>query len=120
MESQSERTKKRPSSKSKDSKIDRPVKWSSKNKHSFIVSGTKFVLDERYEYIKQIGVGAYGVVCSCFDKKENREVAVKKVVNAFEDLIDAKRIVSEIKLLLFFNNDNITTLRYLTFQNWKR
>ena len=80
----------------------------------------KFVLDELYECIKQIGVGIYGVVCSCFDKKENREVAVKKVVNAFEDLIDAKRIVREIKLLLFFNDDNITTLRYLTFQNWKR
>ena len=109
MEPQSERPKKRQSSKSKDSKVDRPVKWS-KNKHSFVVSGTKFVLDERYEYIKQIGLGAYGVVCSCFDKKENREVAVKKVVNAFEDLIDAKRIVREIKLLRFFNHDNIISL----------
>ena len=109
MESQSERPKKRQTSKSKDSKVDRPVKWS-KNKHSFVVSGTKFVLDERYEYMKQIGLGAYGVVCSCFDKKENREVAVKKVVNAFEDLIDAKRIVREIKLLRYFNHDNIISL----------
>ena len=98
MESLTEKGKKRPSSKNKETKVDRPVKWA-KNKHSFVVSGTKFVLDERYEYIRQIGIGAYGVVCSCHDKKENRNVAVKKVVNAFEDLIDAKRIVREIKLL---------------------
>ena len=40
-------------------------------------------VDERYEYIKQIGLGAYGVVCSCYDKKENRNVAIKKVGNTF-------------------------------------
>ena len=108
MENQSERNK-RQNSKTKDAKIDRPIKWMN-NKHSFIVSGTKFVLDERYEYMRQIGVGAYGVVCSCHDKKSNRDVAVKKVVNAFEDLIDAKRIIREIKLLRYFNHDNIISL----------
>lgn len=108
MENQSEKSK-RQNSKTKEAKIDRPIKWM-KNKHSFIVSGTKFVLDERYEYMRQIGVGAYGVVCSCHDKKSNRDVAVKKVVNAFEDLIDAKRIVREIKLLRYFNHDNIISL----------
>ena len=38
---------------------------------------------------------------------------MKKVVNAFEDLIDAKRIVREIKLLRFFNHDNIVTSLYI-------
>ena len=94
---------------SSENKIDRPIKWG-KNKHSFTISGCKFVVDERYEYIKQIGVGAYGVVCSCYDKKENRNVAIKKVGNAFEDLIDAKRIVREIKLLRYFKHDNIVSL----------
>ena len=94
---------------SSENKVDRPVKWG-KNKHSFTISGCKFVVDERYEYIKQIGVGAYGVVCSCYDKKENRNVAIKKVGNAFEDLIDAKRIVREIKLLRYFKHDNIVSL----------
>ena len=108
MENQSERNK-RQNSKTKDGKIDRPIKWMN-NKHSFIVSGTKFILDERYEYMRQIGVGAYGVVCSCHDKKSNKDVAVKKVVNAFEDLIDAKRIIREIKLLRYFNHDNIISL----------
>ncbi len=72
-----------------------------------------------------MGLGAYGVVCSANDKKANKKVAIKKVQsyifkfqvsNAFEDLIDAKRIVREIKLLSikqffkikgFFDHDNI-------------
>ena len=67
-------------------------------------------MDERYDYIKQIGLGAYGVVCSCFDKKTNMKVAIKKVPNAFEDLIDAKRILREIKLLKYFDHENIISL----------
>ena len=94
---------------SKERKVDRPIKWS-KHKHSFTIAGSEFIVDERYEYIKQIGVGAYGVVISCYDKKTNRNVAIKKVGNAFEDLIDAKRIVREIKLLRYFKHDNIVSL----------
>ena len=90
-------------------KIEYPVKWL-KHKHSFTIAGSEFIIDERYEYIKQIGVGAYGVVISCYDKKTNRNVAIKKVGNAFEDLIDAKRIVREIKLLRYFKHDNIVSL----------
>ena len=101
--------KKQISNSNKQTSIDRPIKWSN-SKHTFTVSGTKFVVDERYEYIKQIGLGAYGVVCSCYDKKENRNVAIKKVGNAFEDLVDAKRIVREIKLLRYFDHDNIVSL----------
>ena len=94
---------------SKERKIERPIKWA-KNKHTFTIAGSDFIVDERYEYIKQIGVGAYGVVISCYDKKTNKNVAIKKVGNAFEDLIDAKRIVREIKLLRFFKHDNIISL----------
>ena len=94
---------------SKERKIERPIKWS-KNKHTFTIAGSEFIVDERYEYIKQIGVGAYGVVISCYDKKTNKNVAIKKVGNAFEDLIDAKRIVREIKLLRYFKHDNIISL----------
>jgi mitogen-activated protein kinase 1/3 len=56
-------------------------------------------VDDKYEFIKQIGHGAYGVVCSALNKKNNQKVAIKKVPNAFEDLIDAKRIIREIRLL---------------------
>ena len=57
------------------------------------------MVEDKFEYIKQIGHGAYGVVCSAYDHKSKQKVAIKKVPKAFEDLIDAKRIVREIKLL---------------------
>ena len=39
------------------------------------------------------------MVCSALDHVIKAKVAIKKVPKAFEDLIDAKRIVREIKLL---------------------
>jgi len=72
--------------------------------------GTTFVVDSHYDYIKLIGRGAYGVVVSAMDKKNDMKVAIKKVHNAFEDLIDAKRIVREIKLLGYFDHENIVSL----------
>ncbi len=79
-------------------------------KHSFVAAGTTFTVPKRYEYIKVIGQGAYGVVCAAFDRIKNKKVAIKKVPNAFADLIDAKRIVREIKLLKFYEHDNIISL----------
>lgn len=46
-----------------------------------------------------IGCGAYGVVFSALDTKTNEEVAIKKIQTAFGDVIDAKRILREIKIL---------------------
>lgn len=83
--------------------------------HSFVVAGTTFTVESKYKLLKQIGQGAYGVVCSCKDTSkdnthEHYKVAIKKVPNAFEDLIDAKRILREVKLLKFFSHENIVTL----------
>lgn len=79
-------------------------------KHSFTASGTTFTVPKRYEYIKVIGQGAYGVVCAANDRIRNRKVAIKKVPNAFADLIDAKRIVREIQILKFYRHENIIGL----------
>ena len=83
--------------------------------HSFVVSGTTFTVESKYKLQKVIGQGAYGIVCSCKDTSkdpshEYYKVAIKKVPNAFEDLIDAKRILREIKILKFFKHENIVTL----------
>jgi mitogen-activated protein kinase 1/3 len=56
-------------------------------------------VDNKYEVLKQIGSGAYGVVVSAIDHTTKKKYAIKKVVNAFDDLVDAKRILREIKLL---------------------
>jgi mitogen-activated protein kinase 1/3 len=81
-----------------------------KSKRTFTISGVRFEIDERYEFIKQIGIGSYSTVCSCYDKKENRNVAIKKITNAFDDKNDARRVLREIKMLRFFDHDNLITL----------
>lgn len=57
-----------------------------------------------------IGCGAYGVVYSAFDSQTQSEVAIKKIQTAFGDVIDAKRILREIKILKFFEHENIVKL----------
>ena len=101
--------------KHKDPKIFVP-----KGRALYEVGGTPFVIDDKYEIIKQIGSGAYGVVASAINRQTNKKVAIKKVsnggwqvINAFDDLIDAKRIVREIKLL------SISELIVRIFQTWK-
>ena len=62
-------------------------------KKKYEIAGTEFIVDSKYDIIKQIGSGAYGVVVSAIDRTNNKKYAIKKVVNAFDDLIDAKRII---------------------------
>lgn len=62
-------------------------------KKKFQIAGTEFIVDSRYDIIKQIGSGAYGVVVSAQDVHTQKKYAIKKVLNAFDDLVDAKRIL---------------------------
>lgn len=80
-------------------------------RRAFMINSCKFVIDAKYEPIKPIGRGAYGVVCSARDKTNDRKVAIKKITDAFEDLIDAKRILREAKLLRHFDHENVCGLR---------
>jgi serine/threonine protein kinase len=83
--------------------------------HSFVVSGTRFDVAEHYKLIKPIGHGAYGVVVSANDEKNKDKVAIKKVPRAFDDLIDAKRILREIKLLRHFDHENVSVIEKAVF-----
>mgnify|MGYP001025012915 CR=1 FL=1 len=68
-------------------------------KRSFEIQGTFVTVDERYTVTNMIGCGAYGVVYSAFDSLTQSDVAIKKIQTAFGDVIDAKRILREIKIL---------------------
>eukprot|EP00466_Bigelowiella_natans_P018986 jgi/Bigna1/42462/e_gw1.64.12.1 len=68
------------------------------------------VIDAKYSPLNPIGHGAYGVVCSAVDQTNDKKVAIKKIPNAFEDLIDAKRILREVKLLRHLSHDNVCGL----------
>ena len=49
------------------------------HKKKYEIAGTEFVVDAKYEIIKQIGSGAYGVVVSAVDRRTNKKYAIKKV-----------------------------------------
>ena len=86
------------------------IKAANPDKTVFDLAGTTFIIGKKYSVVKKLGQGAYGVVCSCKDNEKNVLVAMKKIQNAFEDLIDAKRIVREIRLLHFLNHPSIIKL----------
>ena len=79
-------------------------------RHQFLVSGHKFDVDHFYQPHKAVGSGAYGVVCATIDNRYNRKVAIKKCSNAFEDIIDGKRILREVRLLQHFDHENVCPL----------
>jgi len=78
--------------------------------YTFAVSGTSFEVTKNYKLIKPIGQGAYGVVISALDTNTRKKVAIKKVTRAFEDTIDAKRILRELCLLRHFDHENIVSV----------
>ncbi|EAY10933.1 CMGC family protein kinase [Trichomonas vaginalis G3] len=54
---------------------------------------------KRYEIIKKVGKGAYGIVWRAQDRVTGQLVALKKVFGAFQNVIDAQRTYREITLL---------------------
>mmetsp|Transcript_34258 Transcript_34258/g.108022 ORF Transcript_34258/g.108022 Transcript_34258/m.108022 type:complete len:394 (-) Transcript_34258:32-1213(-) len=75
------------------------------------VGPQSFTIDERYDCLKVIGTGAYGCVVKAKDRISGRQVAIKKVRKVFRDLVDAKRILREIKLLKHLKyHENIVRL----------
>lgn len=52
-----------------------------------------------------------GCARSALDNDTREKVAIKKIPHAFEDLVDAKRILREIKLLRHFNHENIISMK---------
>ena len=57
-------------------------------------------MDDRYKVTRCVGSGAYGHVFAASDtKRGGSQVAIKRIHKAFEDVIDAKRVLREIKIL---------------------
>lgn len=74
-----------------------------------------FVIDKRFKIVKELGHGAYGIVCSAKYEDGSSEdgcyVAIKKITNIFSKKILCKRSLRELKLLQFFRgHKNITCL----------
>lgn len=70
----------------------------------------KFKVPSGLDFIKKVGSGAYGTVASFNNPATGQKVAVKKITDAFQDLVDGKRILREVKLLRTFTHDNISCI----------
>lgn len=46
---------------------------------------------ERFEIVRKLGKGAYGVVFRAVDLSNNKPVALKKIFDAFQNSTDAQR-----------------------------
>lgn len=79
-------------------------------KVKYTVWKTGFEIDERYRPIKPVGKGAYGVVASAKDTERGENVAIKKVTKPFENAVDARRTLREVKLLRHFRHENLVAL----------
>lgn len=64
----------------------------------------------RYQFKRVLGRGAYGIVLAAVDVQTNVEVAVKRVERIFESVLDAKRMLREIRILRKLKHENITNI----------
>ncbi|XP_077676617.1 mitogen-activated protein kinase 7 [Eretmochelys imbricata] len=70
-----------------------------------------FEVGDEYEVIETIGTGAYGVVSSARRRSTGQQVAIKKIPNAFDVVMNAKRTLRELKILKHFKHDNIIAIK---------
>ncbi|GAA0169147.1 non-receptor serine/threonine protein kinase [Lithospermum erythrorhizon] len=72
------------------------------------IFGHTFEITTKYHPpLLPIGRGAYGIVCSLLNAETNEIVAVKKIGKAFENFMDAKRTLREIKILRHLEHENV-------------
>lgn len=74
---------------------------------SYVVANTRLEVPMRYEPVRPIGQGAYGLVISAKDTFTGADVAIKKISRVFSHATDTRRTLRETKLLRYFRHENI-------------
>ncbi|WWC69827.1 uncharacterized protein I206_103770 [Kwoniella pini CBS 10737] len=70
-----------------------------------------YILQQPWQFVKELGQGAYGCVSSARNNQTGETCAVKKVTNVFQKKILTKRCLRELRLLHHFRgHKNITCL----------
>ncbi|XP_039144249.1 mitogen-activated protein kinase 5-like [Dioscorea cayenensis subsp. rotundata] len=78
----------------------------------FNIFGNHFEITSKYKLpIMPIGRGAYGIVCSVMNTESGEMVAMKKIANAFDNHLDAKRTLREIKLMKHLDHENVIAIK---------
>ncbi|CBY38746.1 unnamed protein product [Oikopleura dioica] len=63
------------------------------------------------EVDKPIGHGAFGIVWAVTDPRTNVRVALKKMPHVFQNLVTAKRVFRELRMLCSFRHENVLAAR---------
>ncbi|CAG5082709.1 Oidioi.mRNA.OKI2018_I69.PAR.g10188.t1.cds [Oikopleura dioica] len=63
------------------------------------------------EIDKPIGHGAFGIVWAVTDPRTNVRVALKKMPHVFQNLVTAKRVFRELRMLCSFRHENVLAAR---------
>ena len=93
-----------------DSKSIAPPKPGDKGKKIYTVNGQKFEVNNKFDVYKVCGCGSYGTVCAATDTEKSEKVAIKKMARVFDDLVDGKRILRELKVLGLVKHQNLLRL----------
>ncbi|KAL2342727.1 hypothetical protein Fmac_004012 [Flemingia macrophylla] len=94
-----------------DTKIKRVLTHGGKYAQ-YNVYGNLFEVSSKYvPPIRPIGRGVNGIVCAAVNSETHEQVAIKKIGNAFDNIIDAKRTLREIKLLRHMDHENIIAIK---------
>ena len=57
------------------------------------------VIMRDYQYVRHLGKGSYGSVCAADHRATGKRVAIKRIINIWNNLLDTKRILREIHIL---------------------
>lgn len=88
-----------------------PHNLAARGYHSFRCLGVPFHVKQRYTFVRELGIGAYGCVALCRDEVLDCNVAIKKVTRIFEKDVLARRALREVALLRHIGMcDNVTAL----------
>jgi mitogen-activated protein kinase 1/3 len=73
----------------------------------------------QYHFAKVLGRDTYGIVLQATERSTGRPVAMKRVNRIFQSLLDAKRILREIGVLLRLKHENIANLLDVTVAHFQ-
>lgn len=79
-------------------------------KRGWRVRGVEFEVDARYSLLRVLGTGSYGVVVAAWDAVTRVVVAIKRVARIFDDVVEARRILREIRLMRSLRHDALLGL----------
>ncbi|KAG2159099.1 kinase-like domain-containing protein [Suillus bovinus] len=81
------------------------------SRHTFTALNSTFIVDGEYQFVKELGQGAYGCVVAARHRRSGEGCAIKKITNINTKRILTKRCLREIRLLHHFRgHKNITCL----------